>query len=100
MKDYDYRRIDALFHSRIRLAAAAMLYHDGQADFTALKEGTGATDGNLSTHLRKMEDAGYVEAEKIFIKRKPVTRYMLTKKGRAGFEAYVRGLENLIKHSP
>ncbi len=97
MKDYDYKSIDVLFHSRIRLAAAAMLYHDGQADFTDLKAATGATDGNLSTHLRKMEEAGYVEAEKKFINRKPVTFYTLTAEGRAGFEAYVRRLEDLIK---
>ena len=97
MKEYDYRKIDTIFHSRIRLAAASMLFHDGQADFNALKSGIGATDGNLTTHLRKMEEAGYLDVEKKFIGRKPATVYRLTEKGRESFVGYVKKLEYFIR---
>ncbi len=97
MKDYDYRSIDALFHSRIRLAVSAMLYHDRQADFNTLKDRTGATDGNLSTHLKKMEDAGFLDVEKKFINRKPLTIYRLTESGIESFEQYIKKLEDFIR---
>ena len=93
----DYRQLDTIFHSRIRLAAASMLYHDGCADFNSLKKGIGATDGNMTTHLRKMEEAGYLDVEKKFVGRKPVTVYMLTKDGRRGFEEYIKRLEMFIR---
>ena len=97
MKDYDYRKIDGIFHSRIRLAAASMLYHDGQADFNTLKDGIGATDGNLTTHLRKMEDADYIEVEKKFSGRKPVTVYRLSTGGQEAFEDYIHRLETFLQ---
>lgn len=97
MKDYDYKKIDAIFHSRIRLAVASMLYHDGRSDFNTLKVSIGATDGNLNTHLRRMEEAGYVEVEKKFSGRKPVTIYCLTAAGRAAFEEYIQRLESFLQ---
>lgn len=97
MKDYDYKKIDSVFHSRIRLAAASMLYHDGLADFNTLKRSIGATDGNLTTHLRKMEDSGYLEVEKKFSGRKPLTIYRLTDAGEKAFEDYIKRLELFIQ---
>ena len=96
MNEYNYKNISALFHSRIRLAAASMLYHDGGCDFNTLKSGTGATDGNLTTHMRKMEESAYVEVEKKFSGRKPVTIYRLTDDGRKAFEEYISRLERMI----
>ena len=58
--------IHTLLHSRIRLAAASALAKAGEMDFTALKKATGATEGNLSTHLRKLEDAGYLTNLSVF----------------------------------
>ncbi|MBI9108123.1 MAG: transcriptional regulator [Spirochaetales bacterium] len=97
MKDYDYKKIDSIFHSRIRLAAASMLYHDGRADFNTLKESIGATDGNLTTHLRRMEESGYTEVEKKFSGRKPVSIYRLTAVGRKAFENYICRLESFLQ---
>ncbi len=96
MSEFDYTQLDAIIHSRIRLAVVATLASVGNAEFTFLRERTGATDGNLSTHLRKLEDAGYIGVEKSFAGRKPVSRYTLTARGRKAFAAYVERLESLI----
>ena len=88
--------LDELIHPRIRLAAMSILAAVEEAEFTYLRERTGATDGNLGSHLRKLEEAGYVEAAKSFEARKPVTRYRLTPQGRDAFRRYVDRLETLI----
>ena len=97
MKDYDYKKLNTIFHSRIRLAAASMLYHDGSSDFNSLKEGIGATDGNLTTHMRKMEDSDYVSVVKRFSGRKPLTVYSLTDSGRIAFEEYISLLGSFLQ---
>lgn len=97
MSAFDYQQLDELIHSRIRLAAVSVLAAVEAAEFTYLRDVTGATDGNLGSHLRKLEDAGYVTAEKRFVDRKPVTRYSLTGKGREGFRRYVERIETMIK---
>ena len=96
MNDFDYQQIDDLIHSRIRLAVMAALASMGPASFSLIKESVGATDGNLSVHIRKLEDAGYVSVDKSFIDRKPVSIYRLTSKGKAALEAYVKYLENML----
>ncbi|NQV30185.1 MAG: transcriptional regulator [Candidatus Marinimicrobia bacterium] len=96
MSDYDYQQIDDLIHSRIRLAAMAALAALGPASFSLIKEQIGATDGNLSVHLRKLEDGEYLEVDKSFIDRKPVSVYRLTSKGKAALKAYIQYLENLL----
>lgn len=97
MSDFNYQQLDEIIHSRIRLAIMAMLVTLGEAEFTFLRGKVHATDGNLSTHLKKLEESGYVAVNKSFENRKPVSRYMLTKKGRTAFELYVERLEKLIK---
>jgi DNA-binding MarR family transcriptional regulator len=94
--DFDYQQLDEIIHSRIRLAAMAVLVGVESADFTFLREKVGATDGNLSVHLRKLEEARYVTVDKRFADRKPVSSYRLTAKGRKAFELYVERLESLI----
>lgn len=96
MTDFDYRQLDELIHSRIRLAVVSLLASVDDAEFTFLRERTGATDGNLGAHLRKLENAGYVAVEKTFIDRKPVSRYRLTANGRRAFRAYVERLGRLL----
>lgn len=96
MPDFDYQQLDEIIHSRIRLAAMAVLVGVESADFTFLREKVGATDGNLSVHLRKLEEARYVTVDKRFADRKPVSSYRLTAKGRKAFELYVERLESLI----
>ncbi len=98
MNDFNYQQLDEIIHSRIRLAVMAVLVTVDEAEFTFLREKINATDGNLSTHLKKLEESGYVAVSKSFENRKPVSRYMLTKKGRTAFEMYVNRLENMIKN--
>jgi DNA-binding MarR family transcriptional regulator len=96
-KDFDYRSLDTLFHSRIRLAAVSILLQYREVEFNLLKQETGATDGNLSSHLRKLEEAGYIQVRKTFEDRKPKSFYSLTEKGRSAFEEYLRKLEQFIR---
>jgi DNA-binding HxlR family transcriptional regulator len=97
VSDFNYQHIDDVIHSRIRLAIMAVLIAVDEADFNFLKEKVQATDGNLSVHLKKLEEAKYVGVKKAFVDRKPQTRYKLTAQGRKAFEAYVQQLEKLIK---
>ncbi|MCU0606384.1 MAG: transcriptional regulator [Candidatus Edwardsbacteria bacterium] len=97
MADFDHTLLDDIIHSRIRLAIMAVLVAVEQAEFTFLKEKVNATDGNLSVHLKKLDEAGYVSAHKRFVGRKPLSSYRLTARGRRAFELYVERLEELIR---
>lgn len=91
--------LDSLIHQRTRLrimAALASLDEDEQVDFTFLRDLLELTDGNLSVHLQRLEDAGYVAIEKTFVDRRPKTQVRLTEEGRAAFAAYVDTLEQII----
>lgn len=96
MNSFDHNDIDDLIHSRIRLPVMALLASTTSVDFTYLRDAVNTTDGNLGMHLRKLEDAGYVEVEKTFAGRKPVTRYTLSGRGRAAFQAYARHMGQLL----
>ncbi len=94
--DFDYRGIDDLIHGRVRLAVMAYLSGAESADFAELKDRAKVTDGNLSVHLRKLEDAGYVRVEKMFHDRKPLTVASLTKAGREAWIAYLDRMRALL----
>lgn len=96
-QEYDYREIDDIIHGRVRLAVMAYLSGVGAADFNELKAKVGGTDGNLSVHLRKLEEADYVEVEKGFRGRRPHTTVRLTKKGREAWIAYIARMEDLLR---
>lgn len=96
MTDFDYRQLDDVIHSRIRLALMAVLAGVERAEFTFLRDQVGATDGNLGTHLKKLEDSGYINVHKRFVDRKPTTDYALTRKGRQAFASYLKRLEKLL----
>lgn len=89
--------LDDLIHSKIRLAIMTILMSVEKAQFTYLKKVLKTTDGNLSVHLKKLEDAGYISVEKKFIERKPQTACKITEKGRRAFEKYIDVLEKIIK---
>ena len=93
---FDIDRIDEVIHGRIRLGIMAFLSGAGSADFNTLKARLQATDGNLSAHLRKLEDAGYVAVEKTFVDRKPLTTMALTDDGRKAFTAYLDAIGKLV----
>jgi DNA-binding MarR family transcriptional regulator len=80
--------IDRLIHEPARLALVANLYIVQSADFTWLSNRTGLTDGNISSHMAKLEEAGYVAIEKGFEGKRPRTSYTLTAEGRSNFEGY------------
>lgn len=96
-KDFDYQQLDDIIHSRIRLAVMAVLVSVEEAEFTFLREKVNATDGNLSIHLKKLEEAAYISVKKSFFERKPLSTYKLTEKGRTAFEIYIKRLEQFIK---
>lgn len=94
--DFDIERIDEVIHGRLRLGVMAYLSTAESADFNELKARLQATDGNLSAHLRKLEDAGYVAIEKTFVGKKPLTRVIITDAGRAAFVAYLDAMARLV----
>ena len=96
MRRYDIEGIDDVIHGRLRLGVMAYLADAEVADFTELKTALDATQGNLSIHLRKLEEAGYVAIDKSFLDRKPLTRIRMTPKGRKAFADYVEALATLV----
>lgn len=96
MSDYNYKSIDDLLHSRIRLAVISFLSGCEESDYTTIKNCVGASDGNITTHLRKLEDAGYVSMRKDFVGRKPITYYKISEKGKKAFIDYVENLKKFL----
>lgn len=85
------------FGNRLRVAIMGELCREGDSrDFVSLREATGASDGNLSTQLRRLEEAGYLHAEKRFVGRLPRTSYRATAAGIAAYRAYVTLLVSAI----
>ena len=88
---------DRLIHERIRLAIVSALAVNASLTFNELKQSLGTSDGNLSVHARKLEDAGYVTCSKGFDGRVPRTQYALTRAGRDALGRYLDHMEALIK---
>jgi DNA-binding HxlR family transcriptional regulator len=89
--------LDRLIHERIRLGIVSALAVNDSLTFNALKDLMGTTDGNLSVHARKLEEAGYVDCRKSFEGRVPRTDYRLTALGRRALERYLEHMEAIIK---
>ena len=89
--------LDRLIHERLRLAIVSALAVNESLSFNELKELLGATDGNLSVHARKLEEAGYVSCAKLFDGRLPRTEFTLTAAGRAALDRYLDHMEGLIR---
>ena len=92
----DLGRIDEVIHGRMRLGIMVYLADAEAADFTELKTVLEATQGNLSVHLRKLDEAGYVAIDKSFVNNKPLTRVSITREGRRAFAAYLEAIGALI----
>lgn len=88
--------LDPVIHGKLRLAVLSLLTGVEEADFTWLRDKTGATDGNLGAQMLKLEEAGYVAMEKRFAGRKPQTVYRMTPVGRDALVAYVSALRTLL----
>ena len=97
----DFTNIDRIIHEPARLTILAILSAVERADFLFLLKQTGLTRGNLSSHLRKLEEAGYVDIEKMFVEKLPRTLMSLTDGGKSAFDAYrERMLNTLDKLEP
>jgi DNA-binding HxlR family transcriptional regulator len=92
-------RLDDVIHGRVRLAIVSALAARDNLSFAELKSALQLTDGNLSVHARKLEDAGYVSCRKGFDGRVPRTEYRLTPSGRRAFERYLGHIEALLRAS-
>ena len=93
--DFSISGIDEVIHGRVRLGVMAYLMAAGVADFNTLKAKLETTDGTLSVHLRKLEEAGYVAIEKSFRNRRPLTEARLTPEGEAAFRGYLEAIGRL-----
>ncbi|MDN5205402.1 transcriptional regulator [Fulvivirgaceae bacterium BMA10] len=91
-----FKDLDPLLHSQLRLAVVSLLLSVESAEFVFIKEKTGATAGNLSVQLDKLNTAGYIIIEKSFKGKKPLTTCKITKKGIDAFEQYVINLKQYI----
>lgn len=90
-------KLDPLLHSELRLAIISVLASMESADFTFLKEQTGASAGNLSVQIDKLSSAGYIEVEKTFKGKKPCTLCRITPAGLKAFEEYVESLRSYLE---
>ena len=89
--------LDRLIHERLRLGIISALAANESLTFSDLKSLMNTTDGNLSVHARKLEEAGYISCTKFFEGRLPKTEYKLTAAGRSALENYLSHMESLIK---
>ena len=88
--------LDKVIHERMRLGIISALAANEKLSFTELKNLLNTTDGNISVHARKLEEAGYLTCEKSFKGRTPLTEYAITKEGKKALERYLNHMEALI----
>ncbi len=91
--------LDRLIHERIRLGIVSALAAEDSLTFADLKTVLRTSDGNLSVHARKLEEAGYIKVTKGFEDRKPRTEYRLTPRGRRALESYLEQMEALLSEA-
>lgn len=96
MSSKEIMKLDPLIHAPIRLSVLSVLMAVQSADFAYLKKSTQATDGNLSTHLSKLETAGYISLNKSFEGKKPKTHCAITPQGRTRFIQYIENLQVIV----
>jgi DNA-binding transcriptional ArsR family regulator len=92
----EFKDLDPILHSQLRLAVMSLLISVKEAEFTFIKEKTNATAGNLSVQINKLKEAGYIEVIKQFKDNYPQTICRITKKGIAAFEEYVNNLQSYL----
>lgn len=93
---FDPSQIDKVIHSPVRLGVVAALHAGGEESFSNLRKIVGTTDGNLTIHMKGLEDNGIVKVRKRFINRRPQTSYRLTAKGRKIFREYVECMAKMV----
>lgn len=99
-RELGHQTLDRLIHEPARLVLISNLSVVEEADFVFLARQTGLSAGNISSHMSRLEDAGYVSIEKTFVGKRPRTTYRLTRAGRAAFEEYRSNLNGLLSADP
>ena len=92
-----FGELDSVIHERVRLGVMVYLTQFGETDFGTLKKALNVTDGNLSRHLRVLEEEGLISVRKTFVNRRPRTYYNLTPEGEERFTRYLKVLEGIMK---
>lgn len=100
MPEFDYKQLDKVIHGRVRLGILTALLAGDEVDFNFLKEKLNLTDGNLSVHMRKLEEAEYIRVKKRIEKRKTRTSCTISPKGRKAFEKYLKTLQTILLTKP
>ncbi len=93
----NFKTLDPVIHSQLRLAVMSLLKELREADFILIREKTGATPGNVSTQINKLKEAGYVQVVKTFRDNYPRTVCKITAKGMNAFEEYSQALQTYVK---
>lgn len=88
--------LNKAFENKVRLGIMSALMVNDYLDFNTLKELLDVTDGNLASHLRSLENSGYVTFKKEFLERKPNTRYSVTEEGKKAFIKHIKAIEQLL----
>lgn len=96
MKDIDFKPLNPLLHSELRLSVMSILMMFDKADFQYIKEQTGATSGNISIQIDKLAEAEYIIVHKMFKGKRPCTECEITEKGREAFNNYVEALKSYL----
>ena len=99
MNTEPFLNLDRLIHEKGRLAMMSLLAASTEVSFTELRDTLSMTDGNLTTHIRTLQEAGYVAVTKSFQNNRPLTTCTLTPKGRLAFAAYIDLLEQIVRQS-
>jgi DNA-binding MarR family transcriptional regulator len=94
-----YLQLDRVIHEKGRLAIMSMLAASPELSFTELRDALGMTDGNLTTHIRALQEAGYISVAKSYQNRRPLTTCSLTVAGRKAFREYVNLLEQIVQQN-
>ena len=94
-----FLQLDRVIHEKGRLGLMSMLAATPELSFTELREALGMTDGNLTTHIRTLQEAGYVSVTKSFQKNRPLTTCALTPAGRTAFGEYINLLERIVQQA-
>ncbi len=99
MNPEPYLQLDRVIHEKGRLAIMSMLAASPELSFTELRDALGMTDGNLTTHIRSLQETGYVSVAKSYQNRRPLTTCSLTAPGRKAFREYVNLLEQIVQQN-
>jgi len=90
----DFKELNPILHSQLRLAIMSLLVKENKNDFTSIRKATGSTSGNLSIQIKKLEEAGYVSVEKSFNNNYPLTMISITTLGLDSFSQYISDLKS------